>query len=201
MKGRGKKTLIHPITHLQHIFIACCVCRPFTLWPHFFPSAKYTHQVTGGNSSRFLMVLTAPRFFLSCSCSLGTLFLLLLCPPPHLYIHHCPAHTPYFPPPPSTLSLFHPLSLSPRSLPIPLSQLPVELAAFQDLADGSVIRSASLHSLFFSPLFFLSFSLSLIKLQKKTSVHWVLNFADSFFACFFSKNDGTGHWFFCTHQP
>lgn len=54
-----------------------------------------------------------------------------------------------FPPPPS------PFSHSPS--PIPLSQLPVDLAAIQDSADGSVIRSASLRSLFASPLFFLFF--------------------------------------------
>lgn len=41
--------------------------------------------------------------------------------------------------------------------PIPLSQLPAELAAIQDSADGSVIRSASLRSLFSSPLLFLFF--------------------------------------------
>lgn len=46
--------------------------------------------------------------------------------------------------------------------PMPLSQLPVELAAVQDWADGSVIRSASLPSLFSSPLFSSLFSLSLI---------------------------------------
>lgn len=41
--------------------------------------------------------------------------------------------------------------------PFPLSQLPEKLAAIQDTADGSVIRSASLRSLFSSPHFFLSF--------------------------------------------
>lgn len=128
----------HSVTHLQHVFIVCRVCRPFTLWPHFFPSAKYIRQITGGNSSQGLMVLTPPCFFPSHFCSLGTLFPPLLCPQPHIH-----------PPPPS------PFSHSPS--PIPLSQLPVDLAAIQDSADGSVIRSASLHSLFASPLFFLFF--------------------------------------------
>lgn len=50
------------------------------------------------------------------------------------------------------------LSLPP---PIPPSQLPVELAAVQDSADGSVIRSASLRSLSASPLFFSLFFFSL----------------------------------------
>lgn len=41
-KEGGGKPLIHPVAHLQHIFIVCCICGPFTLRPHFFPSAKYT---------------------------------------------------------------------------------------------------------------------------------------------------------------
>lgn len=48
-----------------------------------------------------------------------------------------------------------PLALSLDPSPNSLSQLPVELAAVQDSADGSVIRSASLRRL--SPLFSLFF--------------------------------------------
>ncbi len=150
----GKKPLIHPVTHLQHVFIVCCICRPFTLWPHLFPSAKYTRQLTAGNSYWGLMVLTPPHFFpfpLSLSghpISSSSLFL----PPPSSLPHNHPLL-----PPPSPSRCLPPLSLSLSPSPIPLSQLPVELAAIQDSADGSVIRSASLRSLFSSPLFFLSF--------------------------------------------
>lgn len=99
------------------------------------------------------MVLTPPLFS---SHTLGTLFPPLLCfflhpnPPP---LPSPPSPPPPPPPPPPRTTALPFLSPS----PIPLSQLPVELAAVQDLADGSVIRSASLCSLFSSPLFFLSF--------------------------------------------
>lgn len=69
---------------------------------------------------------------------------------PHSLHTHTPSnYAPLYPipphPPPRTIALpFH----SPS--PMPLSQLPVELAAVQDSADGSVIRSASLQSLFSS---------------------------------------------------
>lgn len=86
-----------------------------------------------------ILALWAPYFLLF---SVSSFPLLLSTPHPH-------ASSLSFPPPPSLFSL------SPS--PIPLSQLPVELAAIQDLADGSVIRSASLRSLFSSPFFFLSF--------------------------------------------
>lgn len=101
-KGGEKKPLIHQVTHLQHVFIVCRVCRPFTLWPHFFPSAKYIRQITGGNSSRGLMVLTPPCFFPSHFCSLGTLFPPLLCPQPPLPLLPA-ASLPFLP-----LSLPHP---------------------------------------------------------------------------------------------
>lgn len=167
----GGEPLIHPVTHLQHIFIARCVCGAFILWPHFYPDAKYIHQITGGNSSQRLMLPTSPRHpptphpFLSspsaCSCSLSSSL-----PPPL-----CPQ--PCTPPPP--LLRTTPFSFPPPPSPIPLSQLPVELAAVQDSADGSVIRSASLRSLFASPLFFFPFfpllSPHVIKLQGET---WVL---------------------------
>lgn len=153
-KSKGKKPLINQVTRLQYVFIVCCICRRFTLWPL---------RIIEGN-------LYWASYFTSFfpSRSPDTLFLpvSLLPPPPPLY-------PPPLPPPPSPFSL----SLSPS--PIPLSQLPVELAAIQHSADGSVIRSASLHSLFSSPLFFLSFSLCLIKLQKKTSVHLDLSIADA----------------------
>lgn len=152
--GRGQREpLIHPVTHLQHVFIARCVCGPFILWPHFYPAAKYIHQITGGNSSQRLMLPTPPHFFPSpsspsaCLCSLSSPFPPPLCPQPHSPPPPLLRPTPFsFPPPPSLPSLA-------RS-PISLSQLPVELAAVQDSADGSVIRSASLRSLFASPLFF-----------------------------------------------
>lgn len=115
-------------------------------------------------------------FFPSHSRSLGTLFPPLPCfflslPPTPT----TPPHpTPPLNPPPATS-----LSFPPPPSPIPLSQLPVELAAIQDSADGSVIRSASLRSLFSSPFFSSPFSLRLIKLQKKTSVHLDLSFAET----------------------
>lgn len=110
----------------------------------FLPACQI---LSGLNSSQSLMVLIVLHFF-----SL-----------PHLLSGHpisassVPFHnhmsTQCLPLP---LLLPLPSSLPPPS-PIPLSQLPVELATLQDLADGSVISSASLPSLFSSPFFFLSF--------------------------------------------
>lgn len=121
-------------------------------------------QILSGNSSQSWRVLIVPHFFLSHICSLDTLF-------PPLLFPSSTTHPPHARLPPSS---------RPRPpSPIPLSQLPVELATLQDLADGSVISSASLPSLFSSPFFFSLFFLCLIKLQKKTSVHLVLSFADT----------------------
>lgn len=39
-ENRQKKPHVQPVTHLQRVFIVCCICRPCILWPHFFPSAK-----------------------------------------------------------------------------------------------------------------------------------------------------------------
>lgn len=100
-------------------------------------------QILSGNSSQSLRVLIVPHFFLSHICSLDTLF-------PPLLFPSSTTHPPHARLPPSS---------RPRPpSPIPLSQLPVELATLQDLADGSVISSASLPSLFSSPFFFSLFS-------------------------------------------
>lgn len=101
-------------------------------------------QILSGNSSQSLMVLIVPRFLFSPTFALWTPYFRLFCSPPQPHIHPAP------PPPASSL---------PPPSPIPLSQLPVELATLQDLADGSVISSASLPSLFSSPFFFLFFSM------------------------------------------
>lgn len=124
-------------------------------------------QILSGNSSQSLMVLIVPHFFFSPTFALWTPYFRLFCSSPQPHVYPMPA-SPLLPPLPSSL---------PPPSPIPLSQLPVELATLQDLADGSVISSASLPSLFSSPFFFLSFFLCLIKLQKKTSVHLVLSFS------------------------
>lgn len=126
-------------------------------------------QILSGNSSQSLMVLIVPHFF-----SL-----------PHLLSGH-PISASSVPHHNHTSTL--PPLLPPLPSPIPLSQLPVELATLQDLADGSVISSASLPSLFSSPFFFLIFS-HLIKLQKKTSVLLVFSFADTLSYSVFWRNN------------
>lgn len=135
-------------------------------------------QILSGNSSQSLMVLIVPHFF-SPTFALWTPYFRLFCSPPQPHIHPMPA-SPLLTPLPSSL---------PPPSPIPLSQLPVELATLQDLADGSVISSASLPSLFSSPFFFLYFFLHLIKLQEKTSVHLVLSFSDPVYCSVFWRNN------------
>lgn len=142
-------------------------------------------QILSGNSSQSLMVLIVPHFFSSPTFALWTPYFRLFCSPPQPHVY-------------PTL----PSSLPPPS-PIPLSQLPVELATLQDLADGSVISSASLPSLFFSPFFSSLFFLCLIKLQNKTSVHLVLSFSYTVYCSGFRRMnlmlewcDGSQLWFF-----
>lgn len=139
-----------------------CVVFVGPLRPHFFPSAKSTHQIPEENSFRglklFLLLVFSP---LSRSLSGLPIFFYYFFPYP------TPSHTAslYFPPF-TTINNSPPIPPSPS--PIPLTQLPVELAAVQDLADGSVIRSASPRSLS-SPLLFPC----LIKLQNKTLVLFI----------------------------
>lgn len=160
-RNKREKPLIYQVIHLQHVFIVCCISGAFGLWPHFIPSAKSSHQIPEEDSYKSLKIfIPPPHFFFSVSLS-G---------------HHISLFFPHPTPFPSaSLSspAFTTINNSPPpfscSLPHPLSQLPVELAAVQDSADGLVIRSASPCSLFSS----LSSSFPrLIKQLKKSFVQF-----------------------------
>lgn len=135
--GIEEKPLVHLVPHLQDVFIVCCICRLFTLWSRFLASANYTSR---GHWGEFI-----PGFDGSYPASFLSSFLLSGHPRPPLLVH--PRHNREQRPSPF---------LSPS--PTALSQLPVELAAVQGSADGSVIRSASLRSFSSSSLFFLPFN-------------------------------------------
>lgn len=141
-KQQWDRPLIYPVTH----FAACIysICK-LALWAQFFLSAKYTHQMT--DTGGVLKVFAPALFFLSVYLD-GHLF-----PRSFFFLLTTPPHMACF----SLIFLSHK-----QPSPIPLSQLPVELAAVQDSADGSVIRSVSPCSLFSSSFSFhlLFFSLS-----------------------------------------
>lgn len=83
---KRNKPLIQPVTHLQHVFIACCVCRPFTLWPHFFLPAKFSRGIHPRVWGFLLCLISfSPTF------ALWTPYFRLFCSPPQPHIHPMPA--------------------------------------------------------------------------------------------------------------
>lgn len=168
--GEGVERASHSPSHS----FAACIYSVLCLWVLYFMTTFLPRcQVYPSNHWREFI----PAFDGSCSTSFFSLphpsspLLLSGLPISSSALSPTSQPTPTAPPAYSPLlpATLPPLFLSLTPSPIPLSQLPVELAAVQDSADGSVIRSASLRSLSASPLFFsLFFSPHVIKLQKET---------------------------------
>lgn len=138
------------IYSVQNVFIVS-ISEPYGLWPQRCPLPntliKWLRRIH-------------TRFNASYCFSFPPLPLLLSGHPISSFSPPPPLFTPPYHPTTTTTNNSPPLPPAPS--PKLLSQLPMELAAIQDLADGSVIRSASLHSsLLLPPLpyfFFLLFN-------------------------------------------